>query len=194
MSEAEAQIKELRIKLQEKDAEMQDEKRKSSQLLSKAQALIKELNTALQDREHAIQTKNTEMENEKRRSSQLLVDTQTEIRELKATLQDKEHTILAKEDEIQRNSTQIADLQKKIDSEDRQFTRIQSTAIKSESWNIPRAEIQNISKREIGSGVRTLETLGGPRSTPHPTLNNYIIIIQYLSKSSSRPALVVCVR
>ena len=153
MNEAEAQIKELRIKLQEKDAEMQDEKRKSSQLLSKAQAVIKELNTALQDREHAIQTKNTEMENEKRRSSQLLVDTQTEIRELKATLQDKEHTILAKEDEIQRNSTQIADLQKKIDSEDRQFTRIQSAAIKAESWNIPRAEIQKISKREIGHGA-----------------------------------------
>ena len=191
-SEAQAQIKELRIKLHEKDAEMQDEKKKSSQLLNEAQAQIKELNTTLQDKEHAIhtkdtemenekrrssqllseaqteirelnatlqdkehaiQTKDTEMENEKRRSSQLLGEAQTEIRELNATLQDKEHIILAKEDEIQRNSMQIADLQKKIDSEDRQFTQIQSSAIKADSWNIPRVEIHNISKREIGHGA-----------------------------------------
>ena len=149
-SEAQAQIKELRIKLQERDAEMQDEKKKSSQLLNEAQAQIKDLKTSLQDKEHAIRT---DLENEKRRSSQLLGEAQTEIRELNATLQDKEHIILAKEDEIQRNSMQIADLQKKIDSEDRQFTQIQSAAIKAESWNIPRADIQNISKREIGHGA-----------------------------------------
>ena len=152
-SEAQAQIKELRIKLQERDAEKQDEKKKSSQLLNEARAQIKELNTTLQDKEHAIQTKDTEMGNEKRRSSQLLGEAQTEIRGLKSTLQDKENTILAKEDEIQQISMQIADLQKKIDSEDRRFAQIQLTAMKAESWNIPRAEMQKISKREIGHGA-----------------------------------------
>ena len=125
----------------------------TSQLLSEAQAQIKKLNTTLQDREHIIQTKDTEVENEKRKSSQLLGEAQVEIRKLKATLQDKELTILAKEDEIQRNSIQIADLQKKIDSEDRRFAQIQSTAIKSESWNIPRAKVRKISKSEIGHGA-----------------------------------------
>ena len=123
------------------NSHLYDKKRRSSQLLDEAQVQIKELSITLQDKEHAIQTKDTEMENVKRRLSELLGEAQAEIRELKATLQDKEHTILAKEDEIQRNSIQMADEQ------------IQLASIKTESWNIPRAEMQKISKREIGHGA-----------------------------------------
>ena len=83
-SEAQAQIAALSIELQDKDAEMQVEMSKSSQLLSEAHAQIKELNTRLQD---------------------------------------------------------------DINSE---HTHYQLAA---ESWNIPRAEMQKISKRVIGHGA-----------------------------------------
>ena len=155
--EAQAQIKELNIANKVKEdaihsaqAEIEDEKRKSSQLQ-------RELTVALQVKEAVIQSAETELENERKEFSEQQRDTQAQIRELMTAIQVKEYTIQEKEDElqdkedkIQKKSEQIVELQRRVNEEESNSIQ---TNISKKAWNIPRAQIQGISKQEIGHGA-----------------------------------------
>ena len=86
-------------------------------------------------------------ERERRRSFQL----QQERTHLLDDIRAKNEVITAKEVEIREKAGQMADLQKRVQSMDTggNFTCTGNL----QSWNIPRAEIQGIAKREIDRGA-----------------------------------------
>ena len=149
--ETQAQIRELtntlRIKegvIRSTEAKLEEEKRKSSQLQ-------RELNDSLRAKEAAIQSAK-DVQDEMRISFQQ----QREVKaELTTLLRVKEDIIKARNDEvqakvfeIQMKSKQIAKLQQKVKEGEET-----SSNISKKTWNIPRAQIQGISKQEIGHGA-----------------------------------------
>ena len=129
------------------ETKLEEEKRKSSQLQ-------RELNDALQHKEAAIQSAK-DVQDEMRISFQQQREAEAQVRELSTSLQVKEDVIKARNDEvqakvfeIQRKSEQIAKLQQKVKEGEET-----SSNISKKSWNIPRAQIQSISKKVIGHGA-----------------------------------------
>ena len=113
-------------------------------MLSQLQGEIRELNSALQFKERAIQAKDSEIESVRRRSSQ-------EIRDLNSALQFKECAIQAKDSEIEsvrrRSSQEIRDLNSAL--------QFKECAIQAKD-----SEIENVKRRssQLQSEIRNLST------------------------------------
>ena len=168
--EAQAQIRELTTRLQVKEDGIQnakDENRKLSQRHEEAQAQIRELTTLLQVKEDAV-------EEEKRRSSRLQSELTVELEVKEAAIQSTE----AEVEEVRRRSSRlqreltaalrvketaiqsIKMLQEKLREAENQIAKLLNeeggdtpSNISKKAWNIPRSQIQGISKQEIGHGA-----------------------------------------
>ena len=133
---------------------LQDEKRKSSQLegeLIHAQTQLEQLKKELQNKHQELSIKNLELE----AKNDAIQAKEEELRAKNLELEAKNVEIQAKVNVIRRQDHQLADLQHKMAeaaaSED--HTWIKSSASSDKSWIVPRLQIQNLAKHEIGRGA-----------------------------------------